>query len=60
MAGLPGRRAWVWVGPPLSARGPSRGLMMPWIGPPMRLPLASGEPTGASVRSVPVLSPMRL
>src|SRR3972149_2670268 len=27
MAGLPGRRAWVWVEPPLSASGPSSGAI---------------------------------
>src|SRR5437016_13014218 len=27
MAGLPGKSAIVWVGPPLLARGPSRGLI---------------------------------
>src|SRR3972149_5718087 len=28
MAGLPARRAWVSVGPPLSARGPSLGSVL--------------------------------
>src|SRR3972149_5707597 len=28
MAGLPARRAWVWVGPPLFARGPSMGSVL--------------------------------
>ena len=46
IAGLPGSRAWVWVGPPLSANGPSSGLITPLIGPPMRLPFASGMPMG--------------
>src|SRR5579863_4084181 len=49
----------VWVGPPLSARGPSSGS----IGDaevPIRLPLASGDPTGAATSAVPVLSPIRL
>ena len=32
MAGLPGKRAMVWVGPPLSASGPSPGLATPtWL-----------------------------
>ena len=34
--------------------------MTPPTGPPIRLPLASGEPTGDSGRSMPRLSPIRL
>ena len=43
MAGLPASKAWVRVGPPLLASGPSIGSITPLIGPPIRLPSASGE-----------------
>ena len=43
MAGLPGNSACVGIGPPLSAKGPSRGSMLPSpLGSPMRFPFSSG------------------
>ena len=49
MAGLPGERATVWVGPPLLARGPSPGLLTPtWL--PL-LPLASPPLPPVPIRS---------
>lgn len=54
MAGLPGRRAIVWVGPPLFASGPSSGLIGAAL-VPTRLPL-----TPALMPVMPLPSPMRL
>ena len=34
IAGLPASRAWVWVGPPLLASGPSWGLFVTTLLPP--------------------------
>jgi hypothetical protein len=43
MAGLPGTRAWVWVGPPLAARGARMSLSaVGWV------------PSAVAVMSVPV------
>src|SRR5262245_35680950 len=56
MAGLPAKRASVWVWPPLLASDPSRGSMGAAL-EPMRLQLASGL---AADRFEPVPSPSRL
>ena len=50
----------VIVGPPLLLSGARRGSMMEEVTPPIRLPLASGDPTGAGVSPLSRLSPIRL
>ena len=39
MAGLPGNKAWVNVGPPLSCKGPNIGSVLIWSPGPFRKPL---------------------
>ena len=39
MAGLPGNRAWVKVGPPLFCKGPNIGSVLVWSPGPFRKPL---------------------
>ena len=53
MAGLPGSNAWVNVGRRYRRAGRAGDRSRHETGPPMRLPLASGEPTGASSSIVP-------
>ena len=38
MAGLPGNKAWVNVGPPLSCKGPSIGSVLTWSAGPFKKP----------------------
>jgi hypothetical protein len=52
IAGLPGKRAWVWVAPPLSAKGASRGSTGLLAVPTREL--------AGNVASNPVLMPIKL
>ena len=45
MAGLPGNKAWVNVGPPLSCKGPNIGSVLIWSPGPFRKPLPSSLQT---------------
>ena len=45
MAGLPGNKAWVNVGPPLFCKGPNIGSVLVWSPGPFRKPLPSSLQT---------------
>ena len=45
MAGLPGNKAWVNVGPPLFCKGPNIGSVLIWSPGPFRRPLPSSLQT---------------